>query len=139
MRRTPRRGATALEFALILPVFVALLAGIMDVSWFAFQRSALASSVAIGCRTGAIFDPGFGDAEWDTLELRVDTAIREALAATAAACESDTCTIEVSSFGVDPGRSLSCSVRRDVTPLTSLLFDPLSIESTIIVRMEWQR
>ncbi len=137
--RGARRGASAVEFALILPVFVALIAAVMDLAWLAFQRSALSSSAALGCRVGALYDPGLGDADWDGLEAAADAGIREALAATGAACESETCTIEVRSFGEAPGRSLGCTVRRDVSPLTSLVLGPMEIEATIVVRMEWQR
>jgi len=137
--RARRGGATALEFALVLVVFVPLVAGVMDVAWLAFQRSALASSVALGCRAAALVDPGEGDSDWATLANSAEDEILAALASTGAPCEPLECTIGVRSFGADPGRSLGCTVSRDFTPLTSLVLDPMPIESTIVVRMEWQR
>ncbi|MDP2310076.1 MAG: pilus assembly protein [Pseudomonadota bacterium] len=134
-----RRGASALEFALILPIFVALLAGVMDLAWLAFQRSALSSSAALGCRVGALVDPGEGDMYWSELEENAQLAIVDALAATGSVCDPEDCTVAVSSFGTDPGRSLGCTVTREFRPLTGLILDPMPIEYTIVVRMEWQR
>ncbi len=139
MTRPSRRGATAVEVALTMPLFVALLAGVFDLAWLAFQRSALTSSAAIGCRVGALQDPGEDDAAWKEMEDAVDLAIRDALAATGAPCTADTCVVEVTSFGHDPGRSLGCTVRRDYASLTGLLPAPDEIEYTLVVRMEWQR
>ncbi len=138
-RRARRAGATALEFALVLVVFVPLVAGVMDVAWLAFQRSALASSVALGCRAAALVDPGEGDTDWDTLATAAEDEVLLALASTGAPCEPDECTVELSSFGTDPGRSLGCTVSREFQPLTSLVLDPMAIAATIVVRMEWQR
>lgn len=138
MRRA-RRGANAIEVALTMPVFVALLAGVVDLAWLAFQRSALMSSAALGCRVGALTDPGEDDAAWDALELTVDDAIRDALAETAAPCDPAVCVVELERFGDDPGRSLGCTVRTRFEPPIGLLLRPFDIESTIVVRMEWQR
>lgn len=137
--RRGRRGTSALEFALILPIFVALIAAVMDMSWLAFQRSALTSSAALGCRVGALFDPGESDALWDDLEESAELAILDALAATRATCDPSDCTVIVQAFGADPGRSLGCTIRRTFRPLTPLILDPMEIESTVVVRMEWQR
>ncbi len=139
MTRPSRRGATAVEVALTMPLFVALLAGVFDLAWLAFQRSALTSSAALGCRVGALQDPGEDDAAWDEMEDAVDLAIRDALAATGTPCTADTCVVEVTAFGEDPGRSLGCTVRRDYASLTGLLPAPDEIEYTLVVRMEWQR
>lgn len=138
-RSTGRRGASALEFALILPVFVALIAAVMDLSWLMFQRSALSSSAALGCRVGALVDPGQDDADWDQLEDSAELAILDALAATRAPCDPEDCSVVVRSFGTDPGRSLGCTIERTFRPLTPLIMNPFQIESTIVVRMEWQR
>lgn len=105
----------------------------------AFQRSALASSVALGCRAAALVDPGEGDTDWDTLATAAEDEVLLALASTGAPCEPDECTVELSSFGTDPGRSLGCTVSREFQPLTSLVLDPMAIAATIVVRMEWQR
>ncbi|MDP2316657.1 MAG: TadE/TadG family type IV pilus assembly protein [Pseudomonadota bacterium] len=138
-RRAARRGASALEFALTLPVFVVLVVGVADLAWLAFQRSALSSSVALGCRAGALVDPGLGDVDWADLETAAEAGVLDALAATGAGCEPDDCVVTITSFGSDPGRSLGCTVSRDFAPLTALVMEPIRIESTIVVRMEWQR
>lgn len=128
-----------MEFALILPVFVALMGGVFDLSWLAFQRSALAASVALGCRQGAIYDPGIGDAHWSSLVAEVEEGVNAALTATGAPCEPDECVITVSDFGTAPGRSISCTVSRDFSSLTSIALPDMEITATNVVRLEWQR
>jgi hypothetical protein len=115
------------------------MAAVMDLSWLAYQRSAISSSIAIGCRAGAIMDPGYNDSDWAALEAGAEAAVLSALASTGAACDNADCTVTVTSFGTDPLRGLECTVHRDFQPLTSLILDPIEIEETIVVRMEWQR
>jgi Flp pilus assembly protein TadG len=52
-RSSNRRGANAIEFALILPVLVALLTGIMDYGWLYMVRTAATSAARVGARAGA--------------------------------------------------------------------------------------
>ncbi len=56
-----RRGANALEFALILPFFLALVAGIMEYGWAFWQRTTLVDIVRYGCRAGSVVSPSEGD------------------------------------------------------------------------------
>lgn len=53
-RPAPRRGATALEFALVLPVIVALFSGTIDGAMFLCQRSAVIDAANAGARAGAV-------------------------------------------------------------------------------------
>jgi Flp pilus assembly protein TadG len=59
-RRAPRRGSNVVEFALLAPVFVALLTGVVDVSWMFLMREAANSAARAGARAGA-----FGGTEDD--------------------------------------------------------------------------
>ena len=47
-----RRGASALEFALTLPVVVAVLAGILEYGWYLFQLSNVVHALRDGTRIG---------------------------------------------------------------------------------------
>ena len=49
-----RRGNAALEFALILPVFIALVFGGIDYSWLLLQKMSLQDSVSAGCKAGSM-------------------------------------------------------------------------------------
>ena len=49
-----RRGNAALEFALILPVFIALVFGGIDYGWLLLQKMSLQDSVSAGCKAGSM-------------------------------------------------------------------------------------
>jgi hypothetical protein len=54
-RRSPRRrdgGAAAVEFALILPIFLAVLFGVIDYGWYFYQRFALSAAIRDGIKAG---------------------------------------------------------------------------------------
>jgi Flp pilus assembly protein TadG len=54
----PRRrqhGGAAVEFALVLPVFVAVLFGMVDYGWYFYQKFTLAAAVREGVRLGATY------------------------------------------------------------------------------------
>lgn len=49
-----RRGASALEFALLLPVFLVLVGGMVDYAWYMQQRALVVRAVREGVRVGAV-------------------------------------------------------------------------------------
>jgi Flp pilus assembly protein TadG len=53
VRRATSRGGAAVEFALVLPIFLAVLFGIIDYGWFFYQRFTLAAAVRDGLHYGA--------------------------------------------------------------------------------------
>jgi Flp pilus assembly protein TadG len=79
--RRSRRGANAIEFALILPVLLAMLTGIMDYGWLYMVRTAAVTAARVGAREGA-FTPQDSDpdgaaataanTQWASLGLPVD-------------------------------------------------------------------
>ena len=48
-----RRGSHAVEFALLLPVFVMLVFGGVELLWYAVEVGKIQSALAAGCRGGA--------------------------------------------------------------------------------------
>ncbi len=52
-RRRRRTGAAALEFALILPVFIAIVFGLADWSWYMYEWMSVDMAVNHGVRLGA--------------------------------------------------------------------------------------
>lgn len=52
--RSPRRGAQAVEFALLLPFLLLLLSGTIDLSQYIFVALSVAESVADGAQSGSL-------------------------------------------------------------------------------------
>lgn len=63
--RRSRRGATAVEFALMFPVLFFMAAGIATYAWFFMVQSALVDSVAEGARRAAKYIPAPGEDDDD--------------------------------------------------------------------------
>lgn len=61
--RRQRRGTEAIEFALILPVAIALIAGMVDYGWFFSQQMLLQDAVRHGARVGSVTALDDGPAE----------------------------------------------------------------------------
>jgi len=51
-RRRGQRGATAVEFALVLPVFLTVVFGVIEYGWVFYQQFNLAGAVRDGLRQG---------------------------------------------------------------------------------------
>lgn len=49
-----RRGANAIEFALVMPVLFAIVTGMMDYAWVAMLRNGAMNAARIGARAGSI-------------------------------------------------------------------------------------
>ncbi len=138
--RSRRSGTTAAEFALILPTFVMLLMTMMDFGWLFFQRATLDMAAAAGCRAGALIDPGEGDTRMADVSDAADQTMRwELWAAGAGDCQAGSCWTDVIPYGDPPGRSIICVVGRQIDPLIGLAVGQMRFESSIAVRMEWQR
>ncbi len=136
-----RRGGTALEFGLILPVFVLLVGAIMDMAWLFYMESALDRAVMLGCRAGALVDPGEGDASIATTKSKAETVMEEALwmNATGLSAIPESLTTTVTTHGSSPGRSLVCEATVEFQPLIGIVLDPLTLGSATAIRLEWQR
>lgn len=51
-RRNGQRGGAAVEFAIVMPIFCAVVFGIIDYGWFYYQRFTVAAAIRDGLRTG---------------------------------------------------------------------------------------
>lgn len=56
--RSPRRGANAVEFALLLPAMLVFTFGVMDLGWNYLVRHAASSAAIAGARVGALTAQG---------------------------------------------------------------------------------
>jgi len=69
-----RRGTNAIEFALTIPVFIAMVIGIFEFGWFFWQKSTTIDAVRHGCREGSLYS---ADADADGAQQAVDIAYAE--------------------------------------------------------------
>lgn len=136
--RRLRRGANAIEFALILPVYCALMSGIFDYGWMFYHKSAMDSAVAYGCRQGSVVDPGVAEARMPSVLLTAESAMVTGMAQYGTRCDA-TCKAKATAYGTNPGRGLTCSMTEDWTPLFGFWTRPITLKSTTVVRLEWQR
>jgi hypothetical protein len=136
-RRTSRRGGNAIEFALTLPLFLAVIVGLMDYGFLFAMQAGIDNAVSLACREGAMVDPGFqANGPKVTGEQQLDS--RSALF-----CAGVNCTKSCDETGaVAPNRTLKCQITRPITPLIGFLpasMYPTSIDSASFYRLEWQR
>ncbi|MFT5582869.1 MAG: hypothetical protein ACI9VR_000446 [Cognaticolwellia sp.] len=137
--RPSRSGSNAIEFALVLPVFVLLLVAIIDFGWLFFIDSTLDQATVVGCRAGSLINPGIGESDIEDVRRTAELAMEEDLLRSGGgACTTD-CSFDVSLSGDPPGRSMFCEVERDFVPLVGFVVSPLTLTSAIAVRMEWQQ
>ena len=135
IRRSQRRGANALEFALTLPAFLLIVFGMIEYGGYFAGQAMVDSVVNIACREGAMIDPLLEDVPARTTE-RMRTMI-ESLPLLD--CDGR-CDIRSGETGIVPGRSLTCQVSvpyRGITGWTVAL--PDSISAGAMMRYEWQR
>ena len=64
MKIRNQNGASAVEFAIVLPVLVLLIAGIMEFSTLLYDQAVITNASREGARVGIVFsDPPISDAE----------------------------------------------------------------------------
>jgi hypothetical protein len=56
-RRSASSGGAAVEFALVLPIFLAVLFGMIDYGWYYYQRFSLVAAIRDGIRYGVTVAP----------------------------------------------------------------------------------
>lgn len=133
------RGAHMVEFALIFPVFWLMLAGAIDLGWLFYHQSMLDRATAVGCRAGALIDPGLAENDISYVRAETEARVVEELELNPGVTCAGVCSVSVDTFGQPPGRSLKCDVNYFFTPVAGVAVGELTLQSTMVVRMEWQR
>jgi len=134
-----RRGAETIEFALVAPIFITLMIGMFDISWLFYTESTLDTATHLGCRAGALVDPGMNEVNISDVEDTARTALVEAMTTHGLPECEERCTAHVETFGTSPSRALTCEVTFDFVPLIGLGLAEMTLSSTQVVRLEWQR
>ncbi|MBN1336269.1 MAG: pilus assembly protein [Deltaproteobacteria bacterium] len=127
--RSPRRGAAAVEFGLILPVLLVILFGIFDFAWVFHQHGILTRALRDGCRSGAVV-PITGDPV-----TTAESAILANLTAGGFAC-GGTCTPTVAweEIVTDKLWVLDCTLTVPVMALSGLTVGTTGLTLTTATR-----
>lgn len=120
--RSPRRGANAVEFALIAPVFFLMTFGIIEFGWFFWHKSTTIDAVRSGCRAGSLFAAN----DIPQNDTAVDVALREmgSRLQTGGVCTSE-CAIDAYTQRAAGTEFLYCTAAVDYDPLLGFLPDRL--------------
>jgi len=129
--RTSRRGSNAIEFALTLPVFVILLSGMIDFSWYFFSGWRVSSAVREGIRVASVTPVADDPVE------RAETAVTNAGIAYSITWDSGFPTAAI--VGTAPDRGIEVEAQASVTALIGLIpFLPEAVNYKALMRLEDQ-
>src|SRR5688572_20025363 len=127
MKRTDRRGATALEFALLLPVFCAVLFGVIEYAWVFYQQANVVAATRDALRI-AVTLPKTASPDPATQAL---DEVRAKLTTFGYSPEQlDAATIESEYVGSTPDETLTVTVSMPYQPIIGLVTTPTSINAT---------
>lgn len=115
--RRGRRGSNALEFALVLPVLLALLAGVVDLGQYLLLTESVVNAVAEGARAGALA----------TATAAASTASQVATTSWQTTELPGTLTVGAATSGTKPHRRLTVTGTLPYTPWFGILHLPAVI------------
>lgn len=128
-----RRGGGALEAALVLPVLLVVLMGLIETGWMFHGQQAITRAVRAGCRAGAtVASPA------DLAGTAAD-AIEAELAEAGFACPGGGCEPDVSIALSAGDRYLSCALTTPHQPLTAMIPGMNHVELTSATRNRVER
>ncbi|MFH1465317.1 MAG: TadE family protein [Pseudomonadota bacterium] len=134
-----RGGGNAIEFALLLPLWVLIIAATMDFGWIFYHQAVLDAAANMGCRSGSLLDPGDLDESLEMVEEATTARMTAVLTSFGGFEDPDDFILSVSTTGVPPSRSLLCEVSTEVEPLTGLVTTTRTLRANQVARLEWQR
>ncbi|MFT7521775.1 MAG: Flp pilus assembly protein TadG [Kiritimatiellia bacterium] len=125
-----RRGVQAVEFGLILPVMITLFSGIADYGWLMHRQQLLMNVCREAARAGAVTD--------EYTDPRTAAEARAEAAAVEYGLSLEEVTVETSLGGVSPNETIEVTLTLAVEPLVGLVPVPLSIDTSLTMRLEEQ-
>ncbi len=127
-----RRGNVAIEFALVLPLLVALGVGIIDYGWYLSR----ASRVVVAVRDAARLGITYAEDDGSTPDVVAVQRAREALQEAGIACGDD-CEVVAVLGAVGGVPSLTVSVSAPFVPIAGLVPTPadMSVELTMALEL----
>ena len=130
-KRNNERGASLVEFAVVMPLFVLLLFGIVESGWLFAQLTETRNAAREGARIAVV---DFGDAN----AIATETCSRASMTAGGASIAVST-TGDVTDPVSDPSASVTVEVSKSYDSLTGFLdfiFNGTSLDSTVEMRAE---
>jgi len=139
MQRTKRRGANAIEFGLTMPVFFAMIMGVIDFGYYFGAQAILDAAVLEGTREGAITDPASGADLEQIGEDRMEQIASMICGSDCTyQCIDQTVTLNVAGDN-EQVRELVCEVNWAMTPLVGFVPMPPNVNAKGRQILEWQR
>jgi Flp pilus assembly protein TadG len=137
-RRVPRRlrrdreaGGAAVEFAIVLPLFCALIFGMIDYGWYFYQRFSVVAAVRDGVRVGVTYINANAYAE-------AKAQVLADFGASNVPTGSLTWGPGTPISGSVPNQTLTLSVRLPFTPLVGFVPTPSTLSSSMTMLLELQ-
>jgi Flp pilus assembly protein TadG len=132
-----QNGSAAVEFAIVLPLLIILIFGIIEFSICFYNKAMLTNASREGSRTGIVFaDPRISDTE---IESVVNTYCSDNLITFGDSGTSPTVTVSRSGSGAGDSLTVSVNYHYDFLVLPnfiSTLIGGLDISAVTIMRME---
>ena len=133
-----RRGANAIEFALLAPLYTAFMMGIIDYSWMVYQTSSVTAAVQTGCRSASMMDPAQNETQIAAVYAAANAKMKANVIANGLPCATG-CAQVTTAVGAYPNRALRCDLRVPFQTLTGFSPAPTTVHSRAVVRLEYQR
>ena len=133
-RRSARRGASAIEFALTLPLVLAVVSAVLDYGWYLTQAANVLAAVREGARYGVTVDQDDGP---ETAAVNQTEAALAALGVQCGGAAGD-CTVDASVGQTGTLDSLTVSVEVGYIPLMGLVPTPEHLRGALTMALEDQ-
>jgi Flp pilus assembly protein TadG len=134
-RRRPRsrqKGSAAVEFALVVPLFLMILFGIVEYGWMFYQQSNLASAVRDGLRQGVTISQS---ASPDPRAMAVKVAQADLLALGIPTADA---TLSATYAGASPTKTMTLTVALKYRKLVGFVKTPAQLRYAMTMMLELQ-
>lgn len=135
-RRSRRDGNSAVEFALLLPIYLAALAATMDFGWLVYKQTSLDAAADVGCRAASLIDIGPEGEDihlvYETMKDRTERVISRL----GESCVD--CTYNAELVGAYPNEMLVCTVSKPFRPALGWTVGARTMNSAHVAHMEYQ-
>jgi len=128
-----RRGSSAIEFALTLPILIVILAGILEYGWYLFQLSNVVHAVRDGARIGVTVPAGDSPGP----EARATAHARDVLNGLGVPCsESGGCQVVAAIAPAGDVEVLVLTIEVEYEPMIGLLPHPALLRGNFTMMMQ---